>query len=713
MFKTAGGKDTKPISVDAIQRAQKIIFSQSQHTNNTSNESRMEEVDYELQNHSSENGVEPENEISSIPQNEHGDSTLVDVPLQLQQPQAPESQVLDSQITGDYATFIFSELESNNKENSKSYKKEVTKKNTSILKKTKQHQSEFIVPNPRKKKDFRPTTSIAKDNDVLTPLPEKTVDDVCSFSTFLSNFGVSFSQTTTNSFIPLFDEALNVFIMDDDTNEKRKIELSEWAQFFGSNFDSRWLEIHLKHVLWKRMAYHYHNPTKYPLPTISSIIREIHWRHDYEVYNGDDTSERSHICVVTNITKDGGMNVLEVSDGWYVVKLKLDKELDNVVNQNKIIVGMKLRVYGAKGTLQENIEPWEGEILNLQVNAWSVKRARNEEKLGLCKYVCFLVLLKSIHNNGLVSGVRICIERKFQPLYRIYDDGVVKNLNESELNEYYSNWKQKMSNEGKMGNGFMIDQDQIDSLPKAKAYQTFQVIDTNEEMVQSEGQHRMKLVVWLNPEDIDLKEKCFYDILHLKSKKLGDGVQLETTPDTVIKQIRGKHSLPFLFEERKIMDMQRMIEEENLTEVDIVCVVLRNENKCLYVTDSTMKISMIKKINEKIFSEWKILLIKNIKVENCNENNIIFRQLGYTEFIQNSSNENEKQSILALQSIVNQFKPQFEIIQKFVDNALLNPHPGIDKDSYHSLTLLDKDYIIECQQKEIDDLRKQLKNKTL
>ncbi|KAL7713837.1 BRCA2 OB1 domain-containing protein [Entamoeba marina] len=721
MFKTAGGKDTDPISVDAIQRAQKIIFSQSQHPENITNENRMEEVDYELPNHSFGNGVEsenerrmeevddelpnqlsipngitPENEISSIPQNEHGDSTLVDIPLKLQQP--PESQVPDSQITEDYATRIFSEVELYNESEANA------KKNSSTLKPIKPRKSETTVLRSRKKTldpllknkrtSYTGRTSIAKDS-VVIQLPQNNVDDVSSFSSFLKKFGKFHQHFATKRPITLFNEALNVFIMDDNVNEKRKLELSEWAQFFGSNFDSRWLEIQLKHVLWKRMAYHYHNPTKYPLPTISSIISEIHWRYNYEVYNGDDTSERSHICVVTNITKDnGGMNVLEVSDGWYVVKLKLDKELDNVVNQNKIIVGMKLRVYG--------------DILNLQVNAWSVKRARNEEKLGLCKCVCFLVLLKSIHNNGLVSGVRICIERKFQPLYRIYDDGVVKNLNESELNEYYAKLKQKMSKQRKVGN-FMVDQDQIDSLPKAKAYQTFQVIDANEKIKYLEGQHRMKLVVWLNPEDIDLKEKCFYDILHLKSKKLGDGVQLETTPDTVIKQIKGRYPLPSLFDERKIMDMQGIIKSKKLTEVDIVCVVLQNENECLYVTDSTMKISMIKKINEKCYSEWEVLLIKNIKVESFNENNIIFKQLDYTEFIQNPSDENEKKTIYALQSIVNQFNSQYEPIKNFIDNILFNSDNDMEIHPQSKL-LLDKDYMIECQQKEINDLRKQLEN---
>ncbi|KAJ6235838.1 breast cancer type 2 susceptibility protein [Anaeramoeba flamelloides] len=112
--------------------------------------------------------------------------------------------------------------------------------------------------------------------------------------------------------------------------------------------------------------------------------------------------------------------IVELTDGWYSVNAVFDNELTKLVQNKKIFVGLKLRIFGARiqGSSQgaSPLEITSSTILTISING--TRRAKWDEKLGLQAKKFFYVNLNSIKDfGGMVPGVKILVQRKYPLLF--------------------------------------------------------------------------------------------------------------------------------------------------------------------------------------------------------------------------------------------------------------------------------------------------------
>lgn len=110
-------------------------------------------------------------------------------------------------------------------------------------------------------------------------------------------------------------------------------------------------------------------------------------------------------------------NIL-VSDGWYVVCLSVDSELSNLIENKKLVIGMKLSIAGLISSEPQS-DPLEIDISlpRFQLSYNSCLVAPSDSKLGYTRDRAIIRSLDSIVNEGLISGVRVCIKRIYPRKY--------------------------------------------------------------------------------------------------------------------------------------------------------------------------------------------------------------------------------------------------------------------------------------------------------
>src|SRR5690606_24669426 len=111
---------------------------------------------------------------------------------------------------------------------------------------------------------------------------------------------------------------------------------------------------------------------------------------------------------------------IEVSDGMYVLRAKVDPKLTEHIAMGRIFAGQKLRVCGARlQGLSEPCPPLEitsGVFLALSING--VRRGAWGEKLGARRRLPFPIGIKTIQpDGGTVPCVQVVVCRLFPRLY--------------------------------------------------------------------------------------------------------------------------------------------------------------------------------------------------------------------------------------------------------------------------------------------------------
>lgn len=111
---------------------------------------------------------------------------------------------------------------------------------------------------------------------------------------------------------------------------------------------------------------------------------------------------------------------IELTDGWYPVKVQLDEYLSEALISGKIYEGQKLRICGAQrcgsDSGQDPLEAPDSVWLRVFVNG--TRRAEWDAKLGFQKSRAFTVSLFSLKGmGGPIPSVEVCILRVYPPIY--------------------------------------------------------------------------------------------------------------------------------------------------------------------------------------------------------------------------------------------------------------------------------------------------------
>ena len=149
------------------------------------------------------------------------------------------------------------------------------------------------------------------------------------------------------------------------------------------------------------------------------------------------------LCVSKVETRDNP--ILELSDGWYSLRVKVDIAIKRFINSRKIFLGQKLHVQGSQlSGGNESCAILEAESrVELKVSLNSIRRAKWHETLGTQKNSFFPVSIGSIiQDAGTITCLDVIICRKY-PIFYVEKDpnGISIFRTEQEENTEKSKWE--------------------------------------------------------------------------------------------------------------------------------------------------------------------------------------------------------------------------------------------------------------------------------
>ena len=201
-----------------------------------------------------------------------------------------------------------------------------------------------------------------------------------------------------------------------------------------------WVENHFRWIVWKlaSMDRTFPNDSSFPFLTPEKVLGQLVYRYNVEYCMGKrsclkqiaekDVPPGHYIVLVVaslDICESSDTNsdskIIELSDGWYSMKAKLDEPLTRYVEWKKIKEGQKLKIIGANFT--ENFEaapPLElpgNACLKLSVNG--VKKAKWDAMLGFqYRQKPFKTSFKSIQaEGGNIPYIRAIVKRVYPIKY--------------------------------------------------------------------------------------------------------------------------------------------------------------------------------------------------------------------------------------------------------------------------------------------------------
>ena len=229
-----------------------------------------------------------------------------------------------------------------------------------------------------------------------------------------------------------------------------------------------WVRNQWRWVVWKLASYERRFPSvfggKYLNPR--NVFQELCHRYNKEcsksrrsalkrIFEKDDISSRYMVLCVSSVSvpppavpedqqsqqkaqepqqgnpSDGSnpnANCLwiELTDGWYPVKVQLDEYLSKALMCGKIYEGQKLRICGAQrcgsDSGQDPLEAPDSVWFRIFVNG--TRRAEWDAKLGFQKSKAFTVSLFSLKDmGGPIPSVEVCVLRVYPPIYSERIDG--------------------------------------------------------------------------------------------------------------------------------------------------------------------------------------------------------------------------------------------------------------------------------------------------
>ncbi|GAB6026001.1 Breast cancer 2, early onset [Chamberlinius hualienensis] len=241
----------------------------------------------------------------------------------------------------------------------------------------------------------------------------------------------------------------------------------------------RWVFNHYRWIIWKLASLEIKFPDEFggKLLTPNTVLDQLHYRYNCEIDHSqrsaikklveqDDTPFKTIIlCVVSiykNNTSEKGSHLLDVTDGWYVIKAITDEKLSSLIQANKIFVGTKLIIFGCEFSSSFNAcDPLEIDSnVTLKLNANSCRRARWHSKLGFQYAPLPSLSIKSLYpDGGRLPAVDILVarvfpmqylERKGDGSYCVYNDRTndrAARLFEADRNAYLEELSRKFAHE--------------------------------------------------------------------------------------------------------------------------------------------------------------------------------------------------------------------------------------------------------------------------
>uniref|UniRef100_A0A4W3JTF0 Tower domain-containing protein n=1 Tax=Callorhinchus milii TaxID=7868 RepID=A0A4W3JTF0_CALMI len=194
-----------------------------------------------------------------------------------------------------------------------------------------------------------------------------------------------------------------------------------------------WTYNHYKWIVWKLAAMETAFPKQFGSRCLTPemLLLQLKYRYDVEIDKSrrsalrkimerDDTSTKTLILCVSKIismANDLPVGVIEVTDGWYGIKVILDRPLTALLQKKRLAVGQKIVVHGAEliGS-QDAYTPLEApESLMMKISANSTRRARWYAKLGFhYDPRPFPLPLSSLFGEGgMVGCVDVIIQRTY------------------------------------------------------------------------------------------------------------------------------------------------------------------------------------------------------------------------------------------------------------------------------------------------------------
>ncbi|XP_057378960.1 uncharacterized protein LOC130701035 [Daphnia carinata] len=223
-----------------------------------------------------------------------------------------------------------------------------------------------------------------------------------------------------------------VIFSDENTIGCEEIEASFLA---SENVDPtliscEWIRNHYRWIVWKLASMELRMPSLFARKalTLSNVLEQLKYRYDKEIdhcqrsalrriIEQDDTAAKTMILCVAEIQSS---TVLELTDGWYSIEAHCDSAMQQLIEKNKIFVGVKLVISGAELVSPGPSAPLEkGSDTYLKISANSTRRARWDSKLGFySKPLPFPIALASIlPDGGVISHIQVHIIRVYPVTY--------------------------------------------------------------------------------------------------------------------------------------------------------------------------------------------------------------------------------------------------------------------------------------------------------
>ncbi|KAK9915248.1 hypothetical protein WJX75_006713 [Coccomyxa subellipsoidea] len=204
-----------------------------------------------------------------------------------------------------------------------------------------------------------------------------------------------------------------------------------------------WVSNHLRWVVWKLACYERQFPTHLAgrMLTAAVLLDQLKYRYEREFGQGhrsvlkkvleqDEAPQRPMVlCLAAILQRRPGeegrqdsteQRQVEMTDGWYSVRATLDAGLSRLLTEQKLSIGMKVRVTGSEltaGSPSEVLEASRSCFLHLHYNG--CHRAPEGMPLGWTASRSVIVPLGAVRpGGGTVARTCLVVQRLFPPLYR-------------------------------------------------------------------------------------------------------------------------------------------------------------------------------------------------------------------------------------------------------------------------------------------------------
>ncbi|KAJ3006983.1 Breast cancer 2, early onset, partial [Thoreauomyces humboldtii] len=194
---------------------------------------------------------------------------------------------------------------------------------------------------------------------------------------------------------------------------------------------SEWVSNHYRWIVWTLACLVRSFPENRHAWCWETVQKRLLYRYEREINRAqrpslrkiverDDVPDRFLIlCVAQIAPRNNGVIGwhLELTDGWYGIKASVDEALLSLIQQDKIAVGMKLRI--CKAQLAGPVEPCPvlevTDSTQLHLTANGVRRAFWDASLGYQRSNHFVVGLRQVHfEGGLVPCIDVIVCRRYR-----------------------------------------------------------------------------------------------------------------------------------------------------------------------------------------------------------------------------------------------------------------------------------------------------------